>query len=224
MQLIATKILIDKLPAEPINWRLYRTLNRTPRLITVDDFWFVWRAQLRKLREAIDALRFVDVHPTSGHHSHQIKNSNRPPQEPRIKKRQREDEKPEQSDRPHCTGCGRLGHFVATCRFNSSPYFNSTEKSFLQSEGGKDLSKIDLKAMCIPNAYGVSYSSSSSSSSSASSKTAAPWADTTRVAKKQKGHYVYNLNMSSIDNPSVSSDRHLIPFFISHICQQTSLE
>ena len=54
MQLTATKILIDKLPAEPINWRsvLYCTLDRMPRLITVDDFRFVWRAQLRKLREA----------------------------------------------------------------------------------------------------------------------------------------------------------------------------
>ena len=225
MQLTATKILIDKLPAEPINWRsvLYRTLDRTPRLITVDDFRFVWRAQLRKLREAIDALRFVDVHPTYGDHSRQIKNSNRPPQEPRIKKRQREDEKPEQSDKPHCTGCGRLGHLVATCRFGSSPYFNSTEKPFLQSEGGKDLLKIDPKATFIPNAYGTS-SFSASSSSSASSKTAASSADTTRVAKKQKGDYVYNLNMSSIDNPSVSSDKHLIPFFISHISQQTSLE
>jgi hypothetical protein len=30
--------------------------------------------------------------------------------------------------------------------------------------------------------------------------------------------------MSSIDNFSVSSDKHLIPFFISHISQQTSLE
>ena len=84
--------------------------------------------------------------------------------------------------------------------------------------------KIDPKATCIPNAYGVSSSSSSSSSSSASSKTAALSADTTRVAKKPKGDYVYNLNMSSIDNLSVSSDRHLILFFSSHISQQTSLE
>ena len=30
--------------------------------------------------------------------------------------------------------------------------------------------------------------------------------------------------MSSIDNPSVSSDKYLIPFFISHISQHTSLE
>ena len=172
MQLTATKILIDKLPAEPINWRsvLYRTLDRTPRLITVDDFRFLWHAQLRKLREAVDSLRFVDVHPTYGDHSRQIKNSNRPPQEPRIKKRQREDEKPEQSDRPHCTGCGRLGHLIATCRLSSSPYFSVEKvKLFLQSEGGKDLLKIDPKAMCIPNAYSVSSSSSSSSPSAASS-------------------------------------------------------
>ena len=66
MRLTATKTLIDKLPAEPANWRsvLYRTLDRTPRFITVDDFRFLWRVQLKKLREAIDALRFVDVHPT----------------------------------------------------------------------------------------------------------------------------------------------------------------
>ena len=79
--------------------------------------------------------------------------------------------------------------------------------------------KIDPKATFIPNAYRTS-----SPSASSSSKTTASSADTTRVAKKQKGDYVYNLNMSSIDNPSVSSDKHLIPFIISHISQQTSLE
>ena len=59
LQLQATKILIDKLPVEPINWRavLRRSLkNTTPRLITIEDFRFVWLAQLAKLRESIDVF------------------------------------------------------------------------------------------------------------------------------------------------------------------------
>ena len=41
LQLQATKILIEKLPVGPINWRavLHRSLdNMTPRLITIEDF------------------------------------------------------------------------------------------------------------------------------------------------------------------------------------------
>jgi hypothetical protein len=41
MQLEACKILIGKLPVDPVNWRLVlkqRILGETPRLITVDDF------------------------------------------------------------------------------------------------------------------------------------------------------------------------------------------
>ena len=47
LQLQANKILIDKLPVETINWRavLQRSLhNTTPRLITIEDFRFVWLA------------------------------------------------------------------------------------------------------------------------------------------------------------------------------------
>ena len=124
--------LIDKLPVEPINWRavLQRSLNSiTPRLITIEDFRFVWLAQLAKLRESIDALRFIDVSPLYGDHSRQIK---APPRSSldKIKKCPREDEQSVQSDkfeRPLCTGCGRLGHFVATCFYTTSPYFKSTQ-------------------------------------------------------------------------------------------------
>jgi hypothetical protein len=46
MRLKATKILIEKLPLEPVNYRvvLHHTLDRPPRLITVNDFRFVWLA------------------------------------------------------------------------------------------------------------------------------------------------------------------------------------
>ena len=142
LQLQATKILIDKLPVEPINWRavLQRSLNNTiPRLITIEDFRFVWLAQLAKLRESIDALQFIDVFPLYGDHSRQIK---APPRSSldKIKKRPREDEQSVQSDksdkyeRPLCTGCGRLGHFVATCFYSSSPYYNSTDVPYINSE------------------------------------------------------------------------------------------
>jgi hypothetical protein len=53
MQLEATEILIEKLLLEPVNYRgvLHRPLDRTPRLITVNDFRFVWLAQLDRIRD-----------------------------------------------------------------------------------------------------------------------------------------------------------------------------
>ena len=33
------------------------------------------------------------------------------------------------------TGCGRLGDFVATCFYTTSPHFNSTQTPFISSEG-----------------------------------------------------------------------------------------
>jgi hypothetical protein len=65
MQLQATKILIEKLPVESVNFRvvLHLTLDRSSRLIIVEDFRFVWLAQLDRVRDSIEALKFVDVHP-----------------------------------------------------------------------------------------------------------------------------------------------------------------
>jgi hypothetical protein len=75
MELQATKILIDKLPVEPVNFLSVsnRHLDRTPRLITVDDFRFVWLAQLDRIRDQIEALKLLDVHPQFGEYSRQIK-------------------------------------------------------------------------------------------------------------------------------------------------------
>ena len=101
LQFQATKILIDNLPVETINWRavLQRSLNNTtPRLITIEDFRFVWLAQLAKLRESIDALRFIDVSPLYGDRSRQMKPP--PPSSlDKIKKRPREDEQSVQSEK-----------------------------------------------------------------------------------------------------------------------------
>ena len=155
LQLQATKILIDKLPVEPINWRavLQRSLNSTtPRFITIEDFRFVWLAQFAKLRESIDALRFIDVSPLYRDHSRQIKAPPRISLD-KIKKRPREDEQSVQSDksdRPLCTGCGKVGHLVATCFYTSSPYFNSTDAPYINSEGHKQLMKVDPEAKFIP--------------------------------------------------------------------------
>ena len=83
MELQATKILIDKFPVEPVNFRsvLHRYLDRTPRLLTVDDFRFVWLAQLDRIRDQIEALKLLDVHPQFGEYSRQIKVTRRSSQD-----------------------------------------------------------------------------------------------------------------------------------------------
>jgi hypothetical protein len=108
VQLEATKILIEKLPFEPVNYRgvLHRPLDRTPRLITVNDFRFVWLAQLDRIRDQIEALKLLDIHPSYGEYSHQFKVVRRPPQETKIRKRPRDNE--DKGIPPLlCTGCGR---------------------------------------------------------------------------------------------------------------------
>jgi hypothetical protein len=52
MQLKACKTCISKLPSEPVNYQqiIYRPLDMTRRLITLDDFRFVWLAQLKRIR------------------------------------------------------------------------------------------------------------------------------------------------------------------------------
>jgi hypothetical protein len=88
MELQAAKILIDKLPVEPVNFRsvLHRHIDRTPRLVTVNDFRFVWLAHLDRIRDQIEALQLLDVHPQFGEYSRQIKVPRRSSQETKIKK------------------------------------------------------------------------------------------------------------------------------------------
>ena len=221
MHLTAAKILIDKLPAEPVNWRavLHRNLDMTPRLITVDDFRFVWMAQLNKLREAIDALKIVDVHPNYGDHSRQIKTLHRSVPETKFKKRPRSNE--ESAVPLICTGCGRGGHIVSTCRFRTSPFWNTTNKPFLESKGGREMLKKHPNATWIPRES----SDSATSSSSAATPSTITTAEVKHPAKKQKGKLLFNLNPSSIAiTPPVNTDSDLIPLFLSPVSQQLQPE
>jgi hypothetical protein len=69
-----------------VNWRLVlkqRILGEAPRLITVDDFRFVWLKQLSLIRERVEANKLLDIHTSYGPYSR-----NMPPQSvanPRLK-------------------------------------------------------------------------------------------------------------------------------------------
>ena len=68
-----------------------------------------------------------------------------------------------------CTGCGRSNHAVSTCRFTTSPYFNSSGGAFVDSKAFKKL-KTDrptLKDPVVPNDTCKKTPTFSSSSSSA---------------------------------------------------------
>jgi Reverse transcriptase (RNA-dependent DNA polymerase) len=214
MQLEACKILIDKLPVDPVNWRLVlkqRILGETPRLITVDDFRFVWLKQLSLIRERVEANKLLDIHPSYGPYSR-----NMPPQSvanPQSKKRKVEETQPPQKSK--CTGCGRGGHIVDTCRFTASPFYNSTNTPYLESKSGREMLKKHPHARWIPS---ESAHSSTSSSSSASATTSV---DSTQPSKKQKGKLLSSIDSSKIDitySDDVDSD--LIPFFVSPVSEQ----
>jgi hypothetical protein len=140
MQLEACKILIGKLPVDPVNKRLVlkQCIQReTPRLITVDDYRFVWLKQLSLIRERVKANELLHIHPSYGQYYRNI-----PPQSvsnPQPKKSKIEQTQPPQKSK--CTGCGRGGHMVDTCRFTASPFYNSTTTKYLESKSGREMLK-----------------------------------------------------------------------------------
>jgi hypothetical protein len=62
------------------------------------------------------------------------------------------------------------------------------------------------------------------SSSSSSSSSAATTTDITRVAKKQKGRLLFNLNSPSTDIDFSTIESDLIPLFLSSVSQQSQPE
>jgi hypothetical protein len=209
MQLEACKILIGKLPVDPVNWRLVlkqRILGETPRLINVDDFRFVWLKQLSLIRERVEANKLLDIHPSYGPY-----HRNMSPQSftnPQSKKRKIEETQPPQKSK--CTGCGRGSHMVDACRFTASPFYNSTNTPYLESKSGREMLKKKARWIPLESAH-----SSTSSSSSASATTSV---DSTQPSKKQKDKLLSSIDSSKIDitySDDVDSD--LIPFFVTPV-------
>jgi hypothetical protein len=50
-----------------------------------------------------------------------------------------------------CTGCGRGGHMVDTCRFTAPPFYNSTNTPYLESKSDREMLKKHPQARWIPS-------------------------------------------------------------------------
>ena len=150
MHLKAVKILISRLPEQPINWRaiLSRKINgKDVNLKTVDGFRLTWLAQLAKARSVREhAMEFgYEVNYTA---------STRYMKDPPIKKKLAYDQfkGPTTTDveKTSCTGCGRDNHSVAKCRFKKSHFFNYSSAAFIGLEAHKALLAKHPNATVIP--------------------------------------------------------------------------
>ena len=141
-ELKATKLLISRLPEQPVNWQaiLFREFKgEVPIITTIEDFRFVLRAQLNRLRDLAQDMRDIGWTLIGSDHTRYLKekpirkrpvpNSSIPSGEQPLQKK---------SSKiildPTCTGCGRNNHTVEFCHFKGSPYYNSSNELYSKSE------------------------------------------------------------------------------------------
>ena len=141
-ELKATNLLISRLPEQPINWQaiLFREFKgQVPVITTIEDFRFVLRAQLSRLRDLAQDMRDVGWTLTGSDQTRHlaekpirkrpVPNSSIPSSEQPLQKKSSKI-----IVEPTCTGCGRNNHVVQTCHFKDSPYYNSSSLAYTLSE------------------------------------------------------------------------------------------
>ena len=155
-ELKAANLLISRLPEQPVNWRAicFRDFNGIkPVIETVEDFRFIWRAQLKRLRDRAQDMRDVGYILQGTDHTKHF--ADKP-----IRKRP----SPTHSEAPLqkktavsdtdtlCTGCGRNNHIVSTCHFKTSPYYNATDKAYTASAAYVELRRDYPTTSLAPSA------------------------------------------------------------------------
>ena len=113
------------------------------------DFRFVWWTQLTTLRNSANELRTAGCEVTPGPASH---SKDKPtfkraaePDKDTIKPRAKSAKTAKSSNLSTtrtlqvCVGCGRSNHTISVCRFTASPYFNSSDSAYVDSNAFKKL-------------------------------------------------------------------------------------
>ena len=174
-QLKAVKILERQLPTHPVNWQLILRRKGNGETIPINDlkdFRIVWWTQSTTLRNSANELRAAGYEVTPGPATRSkdkpISKCAAEPDEDTIKPRAKS-AKTAKSSNPSatrtvqvCVGCGRSYHTISLCRFTASPYFNSSDSAYADSNSFKKLEKD------YPDASATTSSSFSSSTATVS--------------------------------------------------------
>jgi hypothetical protein len=177
MQLSASKLLISRLPENPVNWRavLFRPYNgHEISILTVEDFCVTWLAQLRKVRDSITDISQLGMRVNYEPPSKQLsfdsfkKRSHSEVDTPVIpfkakKLVSNKSESPFKKIKSDllCTGCGRLGHIFQTCRFVKSLFFNNSDTiPYVGSAGHALLQDKHPGATSIPSLWELQHKDS----------------------------------------------------------------
>ena len=119
---------------------IYRDFNEEiPVIITVEDFRFILRPQINRLRDFDQDMRDVGwtlIGSDQTRHlkekpirKHPVPNSSMPSSEQPLQKKSSKS-----IVDPTCIGCGRNNHTVESCHFKGSPYYNSSDQLYSKSE------------------------------------------------------------------------------------------
>ena len=150
MHLKAVKILISRLPEQPINWRaiLSRKINgKDVNLKTVNGFRLTWLAQLAKARSVREHVMEFGYEVNYTANTRYMKD---PPIKKKLAYYQIESPTTIEIQNASCTGCGRDNHSVTKCRLKNSPFFNHLPVAFKGSEAHETLLAEHPNASVIP--------------------------------------------------------------------------
>jgi hypothetical protein len=219
-ELKATKLLISRLPEQPINWQaiLFREFKgEVPNIITIEDFRFIFRAQLNRLRDLAQDMRDVGWTLTGSDQTrylkekpirkHPVPNSSIPSDEQPVQKKSSNS-----TVDTLCTGCGRNNHTVESCHFKTSPYYNSSDVPYRTSQAFVKLRRDYPTNVLAPSGKYIAENplkvaeKATSSSSSKQTKT------------KQKGDlFPDSTYFSTISGPEFDTD--YLSVTLSHVSQ-----
>jgi hypothetical protein len=116
---------------------IYRPFNgEVPVITSVDDFKFVLRAQIKRLRDLAQDMRDFGWTLIGSDQTRHLKekpirkrpkpNSSIPSSEQPVQKKSSKS-----IVDPTCIGCGRSNHTVESCHFKGSPYYNTSDQLYI---------------------------------------------------------------------------------------------
>jgi hypothetical protein len=186
-ELKATKLVISRLPEQPINWQaiLFREFKgEVPVITTIDDFRFVLRAQLNRLRNLAQDMRDIDWTLIGSDQTRYLKEKlirKRPDPNPSTTSSEQPLQK--KSSKiivdPTCTGCGRNNHTVDTLR----AHYNSSDELYIKSAAFENLRRDFSTTVLAPSAKFLAENASKLAEKTTSSSSL-------KVTKiKQKGNF-----------------------------------
>ena len=154
-ELKSANLLISRLPEQPINFRAIctRPFNGVKPIIeTVEDFRFVWKAQMKRLRDQAQDMRDVGwILQGTDNTKHIIDKPIR--KRPSVTHSEQPLQKKSVTSVTDqlCTGCGRNNHMVDSCHFTTSPYYNASNKAYTASAAYAELRRVYPTASFAPS-------------------------------------------------------------------------